>query len=64
MADVVEQGESILGAPLIETDPTGSDATDSASQPDRPGWQRFLAATWQALRPYGVASWRHPPRGA
>ncbi len=22
------------------------------------------AAVWRALRPYGRAAWRHPPRGA
>jgi len=28
-------------------------------------WARRIgAALWRSLRPYGVASWRHPPRGA
>ena len=28
-------------------------------------WTRLgAAALWRSLRPYGTASWRHPPRGA
>ncbi len=26
--------------------------------------RRGGAALWRSLRPYGTASWRHPPRGA
>ena len=28
------------------------------------GARRGGAALWRSLRPYGTASWRHPPRGA
>jgi hypothetical protein len=28
-------------------------------------WARRIGvALWRSLRPYSVASWRHPPRGA
>jgi hypothetical protein len=33
----------------------------------RAGWRwtrRGAVVVWRALRPYGTASWRHPPRGA
>jgi hypothetical protein len=26
--------------------------------------RRGAGALWRSLRPYGTASWRHPPRGA
>jgi hypothetical protein len=33
----------------------------------RIGWRwtrRGAVVVWRSLRPYGTASWRHPPRGA
>jgi len=40
-------------------------AADAARARQLGAWLRRAGrALWQALRPYGTAAWRHPPRGA
>jgi hypothetical protein len=46
--------------------PAGPLEQDTRDEQLRPGidWKKILKAIWKELRPYGAASWRHPPRGA
>ena len=62
VADSSQEATSTLvgeGGGEMDVDMPPTDAEDP-----RPLWRRWLSAAWKALRPYGVASWRHPPRGA
>jgi hypothetical protein len=50
---------------LVATDPAPRGARLAALGRRLGAWLGWAGrALWRALRPYGTAAWRHPPRGA